>query len=216
MPLPFNVSRRLSARRKAKQALGIRGLGSLLPNLPSAREIISRIIRRLLRSKSPKLRHYRRVMKLKDVSRLYKPMHMEIVKKSMNATITSGLIGLLNQLCEAAPVKTGTLVANFSLTPTRTTFKQYAGFFPRVVAGTDDEEKARRRPVNRAYEKYRWLVTRSRSLRIMNPTPYYDRVPFYTDGVESMIKRDGIRTLNNLLKKEMAKTVVKMARTGRV
>ena len=213
--MAFSVSRRVSARRRVRQALGIKGIGSVLPDIPSAKTIILYILRQLLRRRPARLRRYKRQIKLKDVATYYKPMHMEIAEKAMNRTIAYGLFSLLQQLTETAPVRTGTLVANYDLTTSDTTFKQGAAYYPKVIRGTFDENRSRSRPVQRALRNMPRLERGGRALKIVNPTPYFRFTPFFRAGIAQRIERQGIRNLNIAIKKEVAKQVVKLAKHGR-
>ena len=213
--MAFSVGRKVSARRRVRQALGIRGIGSVLPDIPSAKTVILHVLRQMLRRRPAKLRHYKRQMTLDQVPRYLKPMQMEIAQKALNHNVAYGMFGLLTQLTETAPVRTGTLVANYDLTTRQTTFNQYAAYFPKVIRGTYNENRSRSKPIERAYRNMAQLEKGGRTLKIVNPTPYFQYTPFYKEGIANRIERQGVRDLKQQIGRSTANYVAKLSRHGR-
>ena len=198
-------------RRGVLRGEGIRAAPDITSALPIRQMMVA-----LRRAKPIRLKRYKRVMFLREVPKKFLPMHMEIANKALRHNIVYGMIGIQQQFTQTAPVKTGTLVANYAVSEGRSSFKQYAGFYPRVVRGTGNEVVARRRAIDRSIIRIPRLVKARGFVKLTNPTPYCRRIPFYRSGLSNRIRDRSRNQLNRLLKKEIPFTASRLDKYGRM
>lgn len=154
-------------------------------------------------------------MYLSEVPRIYKPMHMEIANQALRRNVIYGMIGIQQQFATAAPVKTGTLVANYELTRGHSQFRQYAGFFPRVIKGTGNESVVRGRPIKRSIKLLPILLKNKGFTKLVNPTSYCEIIQFYRSGTSRRIKELSVIRLNAVLKRSIPNTARRLNEKGR-
>ena len=183
----FSVRRRVGVKRRIKQQLGLHAFGNPLPDKPSPKAILRQLLAGLFpRGRRYKIRRYQKEILITQVKKIYKQQYIEARRQVLIHDRVVAFLGVIQQLCNSAPVWTGTLVANFYLSLVGTaTFQQFAAYYPKKIKGTELEDDARQISVDRAERKASIIFRRGvsskkaagRDIYIVNPTPYMD----YTD-----------------------------------
>lgn len=221
----FSVKRRVGIKRRIRQQLGLQAFGNPLPEKPSARAILRQLLKGLFpRGSRYKLRRHHKEILITQVKKIYKEQYLEARRQVIIHDRVVALIGVIQQLCNAAPVWTGTLVANFFLSLTgNATFRQFAAYYPKVIRGTELEDDARRISVDRAEAKggilFRRGVTSKRAegrdIYVVNPTPYMENTDFGASNEMDRIIDASMRYAEREIARSAPNAINRLMETGR-
>lgn len=221
----FSIKRRVGVKRRIRQQLGLQAFGNPLPEKPSARAILRQLLAGLFpRGRRYKLTRHRKEILITQVKTIYKQQYLEARRQFIIRNKIVAYIGVIQQLCNAAPVWTGTLVGNFYLAlRNRATFRQFIAYYPRKIKDTELEDSARQISVDRAERKGKILFARGkkqtkgegRDIYIVNPTPYMPLTDFGASNEMGRIYEASMRYAEREIAKITQKEMTQILTTGR-
>ena len=221
----FSVKRRVGVKRRLKQQLGLHAFGNPLPERPSARAILRQLLAGLFpKGRRYKVTRYQKEILITQTKKILKRQYIEMRRQTLIHHKIVALVGVIRQLCNSAPVWTGTLVGNFYLSLTgRATFRQYVAYYPKKIKDTELEDSARQISVDRAERRGKLLFQRGakqkrsagRKIMVVNPTPYLDQTDFGAANEMQRIMDSSLKYANSIIAKQIPKDMQQLWETGR-
>ena len=223
--MAFSVKRRVGVKRRIKQQLGLQAFGNPLPEKPSARAILRQLLAGLFpRGRRYRITRFQKKMLIVQTKKILKRQYLEMRRVTLINHRMVAMVGVIQQLCNAAPVWTGTLVANFYLSlRNRATFRQYIAYYPKKIKDTELEDSARQISVDRAERRGKFLVSRGmkdkrsagRKIYVVNPTPYLRQTDFGASNEIQRITEASMRYANREIAKQIPRDMQRLWETGK-